>query len=473
MARIAFCQHFFYEYIGVMLLSALLKKQGHRVEVFVSDLRGLRQAVKRKEFDLICFTMMTCDVSWALEHAKDIKKIDPDLPIAAGGPHTTIFPEFIEENGDIDIICIGEGEQAVLELAQAIDEGEEYTHINNLSVRDQNNKIVKNPLSPLIEDLDSLPFSDRQIYLKYKYFRKPTITNMIASRGCPYNCSFCFNHQFKKLYNCTKFRLRSPENIVEEIKFIQKQGFEIRLLLFVDSTFNLNLKWCEKFFKLYKKEKLNIPFSLNISAGRLNQRVSDALAATGNCQSVRFAVEVGNESIRTEVLRKPFTNKMLFETANLLRERNIPMNVNLMFGLPFETEEDVLETIKLARKIKPDFINSAIFTPYRGLEITRLSLEKGFLTEEDLKRLDDPQFSRLDSVMRLKDIDTIKNIFYFSLAMIHLPWTEPYLMKLVHFKGNGFFKSIFLVSHLLQTRKFVKIGWLRSVIESYYHRNEK
>ena len=470
MIRVAFCQHFFYENLGIMMLSAQLKLRGHQVEVFVNDLRSLYKAIELDKFDLICFSIMTSDVSWALSNAKKIKNNNNSIPIAAGGPHTTFFPEFIELNREFDIICVGEGDQAIVELAESLDHQTAYTHINNLTVRDQDNSIIKNPLNPLIQDLDSLPFADRELYIKYMYYRKLPITSMVVSRGCPYKCSFCFNHQYNELYGTSRFRLRSPENIIEEIKAIQKHK-DINLLLFVDSTFNLNAKWCEEFFKKYKEE-LNVKFSLNFTAGAMNEKILDALCDTGNCHTVRFGVEVGNEKHRMEVLGKPVSNSKILRAATLLRERDIPIYIFIMFGVPFETEQTAIETIKLAQLIKPSFINSALFSPYRGLDVTKLALENNFITENDIKKLDNPQFSRMDSVMHLKDINAIRNIFYFSLAMIHFPFTERFLMKIIHMKCNRLFKCFLLLSHFFQTRGFVKIGWLRSIVEGFHHRSE-
>lgn len=472
MARVAFCQHLFYEYLGPMVLSAQLKKHGHETEIFISDIKLLLEAVKRNEFDLVCFSMMTCDVEWGVQYAKAIKEVNNAVPIIAGGAHPTFSPGFLDENNCFDMVCIGEGDTIILDLADAISNGRPYTNINNLVVRDGHGKVVSNPLSPLVQDLDSLPFPDRQLYRKYPYFNNYPITSMIASRGCPYLCSFCFNHQYNVLYETNKFRLRSHENIIAEIKHIESLGRKTNMLFFVDSTFNLDLAWCESFFRKYK-EQVKLPFSLNIVAGRLNEQVVDAIAETGLCHTIRFAVESGNEAIRRDVLKKPISNKKIIESVRLLRARNITTYIYLMFGLPFETAENAMETIRISQEIKPDFINSALFMPYRNLDITKLALQNGFLKEDDLRLLDDPKYTRLESVLRLKDIDRIRNIFFFSLVMIHFPFTERVLMLLAKMRPNIIFKGIFLISYFLQTKKFVGIGWIRSIKESFYHKAEK
>ena len=467
--RIAFCQHFWYEYIGPMALSAQLKNHGHEVESFIYDLNDLLEAVKRGEFDLICFTLMTCDVKWVLDNAAELKRIAPDIPILCGGAHPTYQHDFIEQK-NIDMICVAEGDDAIVEVAEAVGSKTSWLKIHNLITKDQDGNTIKNPLRPMITDLDSLPFPDRQLYRsKFPYFKNSPITSMIATRGCPYKCTFCEIPSYMDMYETNKFYYRSAENIIAEVDALKEQGIQPNLLLFVDSTFNLNLKWTVDFFEKYK-EHIDIPFSCNIVAGMINEKLVEALGNTKLCQSIRFAVEVGNERLRKEVLGKKVSNEKMVWAANALKKKNIPLYVYLMFAVPYDSVENTLETIHLTQKLKPDFVNSSIFSPYRGLAITDKALEGGYLTEDDINRLDDPEFSRLGSVLRLPEKNAIVNIHSLSLAMIHFPRTERILGKFIHSKNNFLFKLFFLVSHFLQTRRFVDIGVFRSIYEGYHLR---
>jgi radical SAM superfamily enzyme YgiQ (UPF0313 family) len=469
--RVAFCQHFWYEYIGPMALSAQLKNHGHEVESFIYNLKDLFEAVKRRKFDLICFTLMTCDVKWVIDNSAELKRIAPDIPILCGGAHPTYHHAFIEQE-DIDMICVGEGDETIVEVANAVAEEKSWTNIHNLITKDQNGDIVKNPLRPMITNLDTLPFPDRQLYRsKFEYFQKSPITSMIATRGCPYKCTFCEVPQFMDMYETNKFYYRSAENIIAEVNSLKDQGIDPNLLLFVDSTFNLNLKWTVDFFEKYKKH-INIPFSCNIVAGMINERLVEALGDTGLCHDIRFAVEVGNEKLRKEVMGKQVSNKKMVWAADALKKKGIPIYVYLMFAVPYDTFEHTMETIHLAQSLKPEFINSALFSPYRGLAITEKALEGGYLTEDDINRLDDPEFSRMGSVLRLPEKNSILNIHSFSLAMVRFPWTERILLKLAHIKNNRLNKLFFLICHFLQTRKFVDIGLFRSIYEGYHHRLE-
>jgi radical SAM superfamily enzyme YgiQ (UPF0313 family) len=471
MMRVALCQHYYYEYIGVMMIAAHLKKEGHEVEVFIYDLSELVDAAREGRFDLVCFTMMSPDVDWVVESSRKIKAANPSVPIAVGGPHTTFFPEFVAEHHDVDVVCVGEGDQAIVELARAVAEGRSFEGLNNLAFRNSEGGVTRNPLSPLIEDLDSLPFCDRSIYLKYPYFQSPSTTSMVASRGCPYRCNFCFNHRYNQLYNNTRFRLRSPESIIAEVKQIQRSGVPISNLIFVDSTINLDLSWCEDFFKKYGQE-LDVPFSINLSAGQVNRRMVEALAATGCCSSVRFAVEVGNERIRKEVLRKPLSNAQIIAASELLREHRIPVYVYLMFGVPHETEETARETVEFVGRIRPDFVKSAIFVPFRELDITKNAIEEGFITPEDLDRLDDPSFGSMDSIMNLPDIEQIKNLFYFSPLLIRFPWLLRALNPFLKGKTLKLYRMVYFLSFTVFFRRLLGMSWARTMNEIRHHKIE-
>ena len=181
--RVAMCQHWWYEYLGAMMLSAGLKNEGHEVECFIHNLDELVEAVKRNEFDLICMTLMTSDIGWGQEYLERIKAANPAIPILCGGSHPTYHKGFINEDG-VDMLCVGEGDHAILEVADAIANGESWRDITGLIVKDELGMVKVNPLRPMITDLDSLPFPDRDMYRsKYRYFKDYPIVSMVATRG--------------------------------------------------------------------------------------------------------------------------------------------------------------------------------------------------------------------------------------------------------------------------------------------------
>ena len=163
MAKIVFLQRLYYEYGGPMILSAVLKNSGHSVNLLIGE-NANYFLNKIKDVDVLAFSTMTGMHQWAIKIASEIKK-EKDILTVFGGPHPTYFPEVIESSA-VDVICLGEGEYPMLDIANAIDNREDLSHIQNLWVK-KNGKIYKNAIRPLIENLDILPFPDRELYYKY------------------------------------------------------------------------------------------------------------------------------------------------------------------------------------------------------------------------------------------------------------------------------------------------------------------
>ena len=201
-----------------MYLSAVLKSNGHVCDVafFSKGQEKILSSVKEFQPDIIGFSLITVNQELVLTTAAFLKKNNVNALIIVGGPHPTFFPDFIN-NECIDIINRGEGEYSLLDLANAIDNGSDITGIQNLYVK-KNGKIYKNSLRPLV-DVDQLPHPDIDIYLKHLRF-KGSYT-VIASRGCPFQCSFCFFHKWNELYktyeNKNTIRLKSIDKCLNEI----------------------------------------------------------------------------------------------------------------------------------------------------------------------------------------------------------------------------------------------------------------
>ena len=227
---------------GLAILSAICKKNGHRVDLIDSSFGITDQEIvkKTKKFspDLVVITTATNDFSYAVHIATLIKK-NFKVPIIAGGYHPTTAPEEAISKKCFDMICIGEGEGALLDLIKAIEKGKSAEKIKNLWIRKQKNgktEIIKNPVRPLIENLDKLPFPDREIfdYKRYLKWNHGTAT-FISTRGCPFNCSFCINNLLIRLYKgkgCY-IRFRSIDSLFQEIKQVVKRyGYIIKNLEF-------------------------------------------------------------------------------------------------------------------------------------------------------------------------------------------------------------------------------------------------
>jgi radical SAM superfamily enzyme YgiQ (UPF0313 family) len=462
MAKIVFLQNIWHEYLGVMQLSAVLKEHGHKCDVLLGDQAYLIRELKKSKPDLIAFSAMVIQEDWVLETAKAVKRAGIKAPVIVGGPHPTFYPDFIKEK-PIDMICIGEGEYALLDLMNAIARKKDVTKIKNLWVK-KKGKIYRNELRPLIQDLDELPLPDRTLYKKYDFFRKQESDDVMISRGCPFRCSFCFNHKWCQIYakGGSTIRFRSVDDCIREIKQLEKRGS--KMIMFIDSTFNIKKDWLMKFLKRYKKE-IKTPFSCNIRADLLDDELAKALKDTGHCDSIRFAVEVGDEKLRNTVLRKGLTDAKIWNATRLLKKYKLPIITFNMFGLPDETIKQAWKTIYMNRKIKPDVLSCYVFLPFPGLEITEYAIKKGYVKREDLKKLGVSPYKMHRSIINQKDIDEVTNLHKFSIFLVKHPKSEFFIKYLIKLPPNILFDYFYNITQGLEWMRWMRASPLRMVVE--------
>lgn len=436
MAKLLFLQNLPFEYIGPMSISALLKKHGHDCRLFVlSEHRNYLQELTDYNPDLIGFSTMTGPHKWVLKIASEIKK-KINKPILLGGAHPTFFPEIIHEP-PVDMICLGEGEFTVLELAEKLEKGEDIFNIRNLWVK-RDGHLFKNDLRPLLENLDDLPFSDRTLYDECKILRSVPAMKFLTGRGCPYRCSFCFNHKFNELYRGLGriVRKRSTDSLIREIKETADK-YRLKLIRFPDDTFTGNRRWLLEFLPQYKKH-IGLPFTGLAHANELDEEVVQALKSSG-CLNIYFGVETGDENLRNQILKKSLKNKQIINAARLLRKYRLKFGTYNMFGLPHETLAQAFETIHLNRRLRPDYTINNIFQPYPKTEIADYAVDRGFL---------EPQIEYLEtmnegSILQIENIDRIVNLSRFAYLAIKFPVLLPFIRVLIKLPPNSLFKVVF------------------------------
>ena len=340
--KILYIQQDVFESYGVMVLSAILKKNGHECDVLVDALeKDLLGKIKSLNPDIIGFSITSARYAWLKNLAKKIK-LEIKKPIVVGGPHPTFFPELINKDF-VDFVCIGEGEEAILELLNKLEKGEDTTKIRNIWAKKEG-KIFKNPLRNLIEDLDSLPFADRNLYTKYSFFKNHLQAVFMTGRGCPYNCTFCFNKKYRELYNGKGlvYRKRSVSNVIKELKEAIHND-RIKFVFFNDDTFTIGPReWFKEFSEQYKQE-INVPFSIMARANLVDDEKIKWLKAAG-CNSIRIGLESANPYLRSEILKKGITNEQVINAIKLMKKYRIKLQIFNMLGVPGETLDTALET---------------------------------------------------------------------------------------------------------------------------------
>ncbi|HTZ11837.1 MAG TPA: radical SAM protein [Candidatus Margulisiibacteriota bacterium] len=444
MARVAFVQNLAFEYLGVMYLSSLLKKNAHSVEAFIEHGQGMDKVLKElKSFDpqIIGFPCSSSSHQWVIAASRLCKKYLPQARIILGGAHPTFFPEVIEEE-PVDIICRGEGEYALLELADKVDKKEDYSGVLNLWVK-REGLILRNQVRPLIEDLDELPFPDRSLYAARYPFLNKSQKAFITGRGCPFSCAYCFNHAFKKIYQDKgrMVRFRSADNIIREIKDVASGG-SLKTVLIQDDTFGLNKSKSLEFLKRYAKE-INLRFICLLRADLTDEELVMNLKNAG-CMNVFFGIESGSEPMRNLLLKKGISDEQIYRMASLLKKYRIRFRAYNMFGLPGESLEEAFKTVELNIKIKTDYPWSALFQPFPGTEMGDYARSRGMLEGDQSKF--NPSFFMQSSV-RLKDKREITNLRLLFFWAVKFPFLFPVIKRAIRLRLSFLYNILFLLGY--------------------------
>jgi len=390
-------------YHGIGYLSAVLKAAGYTTSlIHVIDPSERKDFVSRalnEQPDLVAFSATTNQFLYVREWVRWIKEAKSELLTICGGVHSTLNPKEAIDAEGLDIICRGEGEKPLLELVQRIEKGENFDNIQNMWIKRANGQVVRNPLRPIIQHLDTLPFADREI------FDFPTLciseggATFMASRGCPYSCSYCCNHALHQLYQIPMkqyVRFRSVKNVIEEISQVLGRYPFIKSIHFDDDILPLRPKWFQEFAQQYAVQ-IGVPFSCNMRPNLMDKEVTGLLKAAG-CFRVQLGIECGNERIINSVLNRNLTRKQIAYAFELCREAGLKTKAYNMIGLPLEDMNCILDTIELNAECEPSEIQVSIFYPYRGTSIYNLCKDRGLLTDNEA-----PDYLR-ESVLDLKDL---------------------------------------------------------------------
>ncbi len=410
---------------GPMWLSALLKKEGHQCYLSSMNYKEAENTVKHFKPDIVGYTAFTGGHTIMAELNRKLKK-NFNFYSIFGGPHPTFSPEIIEEEEGIDAICIGEGFEAMPEFVNKLEKGEDITNVQNFWVK-VDNKIYKNPRRPLLKNLDVLPFPDRSIYNRYKYFLWAKTSTVMTSLGCPYKCTYCFNHQLHKmrLKGDPIYRQRSVDNVIEEIKELRKEYPKTEYLILRDDILMFNKEWGREFAEKYPRE-IGIPFYALMRPEIIDEERVDYLKKAG-CYYLGIGIESGNDYLRNVVLRRPMTKEQIEHGLRLLHDRKIKFSMYNIIGAPGETMETAMETWELNKKCKPAFSDSFTLIPYPKTEIYDYAVANGYF-DPNTKY---PTTYHDNLLIKLKDKRRLENFHYLFGISVEFPFLMPLVNALI------------------------------------------
>ena len=434
--------------LGISVLSGLLKHHGHEVALFdVTFMISRRYDHEAREktgvVDKVDVQKYWCsgdDLDMEAEFAKKIEAFQPDLIafsivennypcarklfriarqhssglIIAGGLFPTVVPDYFIQDANVDLICIGEGEYAICGLAAQLDRQGDVSRVTNVIVKN-GEQVMRGSLARYY-DWEPPVFQDWEIF-DQRHLLKPFMGKMYRtgffelSRGCPYNCAYCINRLNQKIFKGLG-RYNREKRMAYAIKEIEhlKQQYRLELVFFNDENFlTMRKERLEEFCETYTAS-VGLPFFIMTRADGLMDETKVKLLKDAGCVTIGIGVESGNEEIRRKLLNKNIPNAVYEQAFANCHKYDIRTTANIMIGLPFETEENVIESAEFCRKLQARSLSMSIFAPYHGTKLREICIEKGFI--EDTIHEDIATINRSILTMAQLSREKIEELYY-------------------------------------------------------------
>lgn len=337
--------------------------------------REIKDTVQQFKPDLIGITAMTSTLPSAYKVAEICKQVNQEVPIVFGGPHPTIQPDKVIENENVDYVVVSEGERTIVELVEQLKSDNTLLQNINGLVFKMNGSVHFNPPQSFISNLDELPFPARDLVLRPELYTPSEMSALVTSRGCPYPCTYC---SAKSIWT-RKVRFRSIENVIKEMKEI-KETYNNDGFVFDDDSFSVNKKRTMELCQQIIQAKLNTMWTCYSRVDLIDQELLEMMKKSG-CIRISFGIESGSERVR-DLMKKGITREQIFRAIELTRKNKIEVSTCFMVGLPYETKEDILETIKMVKELKPHFTNVCTFTPYPGSSLYDECVKQGLINDD-------------------------------------------------------------------------------------------
>jgi anaerobic magnesium-protoporphyrin IX monomethyl ester cyclase len=389
--------------LGLGYIAAVLKQHGHRVEVLDINacrwnIQEVEEKVKNSHFDLVGIGAIVTVYKYIKWLIGIIRKYHPDKKIIIGGSVGSSIPKIILERNPVDFVCIGEGEKTIIELVNALKNGENLSNVQGIWYKDDSSAIHQNEKRPPIKDIDTIPFPSWDLFPMEIYLKNPIgapnrnkwidggiskdtplSMNLFATRGCPYKCIYCYHDFMGYLY-----RHRTPENIIQEIEYLYNK-YAVTYFHFIDDEFVMQKDFVFAFCKLMKDfiKRIGTQVTWGCS-GRVNLMTEELLSAmaSAGCVLIGYGIESGSQKM-LDLINKKVTIEQAKNAIRLTKKYLGWADCSFMIGYPGETKETIQETIKFCKEMElfPEVI--FFITPYPGTELYRMALKLGKIKDEE------------------------------------------------------------------------------------------
>ena len=355
---------------GLSSIASYIRSKGYRTKIIAirdeNEFEQFDREVKTFKPMVIGFSSVSSQFNYVQKLSENAKTIDRNINIVCGGVHPTLYPEALLTTHAFDGFFIGESERAFGEYLDKIRNVEDHRNTRNFAYI-EDGIVIKNPLNPLIQNLEELPVPDKGPLFE-EYINKNGYAPFFFSRGCPYSCSYCSNHALAKKYDMAtnKPRYRPVDSCIQEIRETSRI-YRFDKIWIMDDTFGLNKSWREEFCQKYKKE-IGIDFVCLLRANIVTESFIKTLKSAG-CYRIMFGVESGNEYVRNTIMNRNMSDEQIVEAFRLCRKYEIESCSLNIIGVPGETEEMIQDTINFNKRIKPTDSAVNIFYPYKGTKL--------------------------------------------------------------------------------------------------------
>lgn len=449
------------EPFGPMILSAILKQKGHETILGVLKKEDVINKIETWKPDMLAYSMMSVDM-------KDMKIFNDSLRKKSriftilGGPHATLNRDCI--NGpNIDAICVGEGDEAIVDVVNHIEQGKSIETIPNIMVSSEQTVNLK----PFLHDFDSIPFMDREIVYAYPEMARFGIKGIWTSRGCAFPCPYCFNNRYNDLYASKGkvVRRRSVDSIIRETKELIA-NYRVEFIRIQDDVFVYKVdNWLKEFAERWSSE-IGKPFYCLLRSELITDEMAYYLKKAG-CFSICMSIESGDDDVRNLMLRRKMNKDKLENAFTILKKRRINIYANTMLALPFTSIEHDISSVDFAVKVQPDMPNFSIFMPYPGTDLGDYCRNAGIYDpEKDSINYGMRNMSPLTCFTEREKIAQY-NICQLAIVAVKFPMLRNLIVnKLIYWKPN---KIFFLIHYIFAVTTYGrKIFYFKHTFGEYF-----